>query len=228
MTQDWTSLFPGLSRLEDGLRARLRAKSAVVSVSAGSVIFGPGTTPDSLLLLLEGRVRVQQVSESGREIVLYRVEAGESCVMTTACLLAYDDYSAEGIAETDLRAAAIPRAVFDDLVASSVAFRTFIFTAYARRMTDLFQVIEEIAFQRMDIRLAQKLVDLSRGAAQLHLTHQQLAAELGTAREVVSRQLAEFQRRGWIVLTRGVVEMTDRAALSALAAQEGNWRPMVT
>lgn len=228
MTQDWTSLFPGLSRLEDGLRARLRAESTVVSVPEGSVIFGPGTAPTSLLLLLEGRVRVQQQSESGREIVLYRVEAGESCVMTTACLLAYDDYSAEGIAETDLRAAAIPRRVFDDLVASSVAFRTFIFTAYARRMTDLFLVIEEIAFQRLDIRLAQKLVELSRGADQLHLTHQKLAAELGTAREVVSRQLAEFQRRGWIVLTRGVVDLTDRAALNRLAAQDANWRGTVT
>ena len=228
MTQDWTSLFPGLSRLEDGLRARLRAESTVVSVPEGSVIFGPGTAPTSLLLLLEGRVRVQQQSESGREIVLYRVEAGESCVMTTACLLAYDDYSAEGIAETDLRAAAIPRGVFDDLVASSVAFRTFIFTAYARRMTDLFLVIEEIAFQRLDIRLAQKLVELSRGADQLHLTHQKLAAELGTAREVVSRQLAEFQRRGWIALTRGVVDLTDRAALNGLAAQDANWRGTVT
>lgn len=228
MTQDWTSLFPGLSQLEDGLRARLRAESTVVSVPEGSVIFGPGTAPTSLLLLLEGRVRVQQQSESGREIVLYRVEAGESCVMTTACLLAYDDYSAEGIAETDLRAAAIPRGVFDDLVASSVAFRTFIFTAYARRMTDLFLVIEEIAFQRLDIRLAQKLVELSRGADQLHLTHQKLAAELGTAREVVSRQLAEFQRRGWIALTRGVVDLTDRAALNGLAAQDANWRGTVT
>lgn len=228
MHQDWTALFPGLSRLEDGLRARLRAESAVVSLPEGSVIFGPGKTPDTMLLLLEGRVRVQQVSEQGREIVLYRVEAGESCVMTTACLLAYDDYSAEGVAETAIRAAAIPRAVFDELVASSLAFRTFVFAAFARRITDLFLVIEEIAFQRLDIRLAQKLVDLSRGADQLRLTHQQLAAELGTAREVVSRQLAEFQRRGWIVLTRGVIDLTDRAALTGLAAQDANWRGTVT
>lgn len=228
MIEDWTDRFPGLSRLEDGVRATLRDKSTVVSVPQGTVIFGPGKAPDSLLLLLEGRVRVQQVSEQGREIVLYRVEAGESCVMTTACLLAYDDYSAEGIAETAIRAAAIPRGVFDDLVASSVAFRTFIFTAYARRITDLFQVIEEIAFQRMDIRLAQKLVDLSRGADQLRVTHQQLASELGTAREVVSRQLAEFQRRGWIALTRGAIELSDRAGLNTLAAQDANWRVSVT
>ncbi|MFN3279044.1 MAG: Crp/Fnr family transcriptional regulator [Paracoccus hibiscisoli] len=228
MIEDWTDRFPGLSRLEDSVRAILRDKSTVVSVPQGTVIFGPGKAPDSLLLLLEGRVRVQQVSEQGREIVLYRVEAGESCVMTTACLLAYDDYSAEGIAETAIRAAAIPRGVFDDLVASSVAFRTFIFTAYARRISDLFQVIEEIAFQRMDIRLAQKLVDLSRGSDQLRVTHQQLSSELGTAREVVSRQLAEFQRRGWIVLTRGAIELSDRAGLSALAAQDANWRASVT
>ena len=141
--------------------------------------------------------------------------------MTTACLLAHEDYSAEVIAETDVRAAAIPRALFDDLVSRSVEFRTFIFTAYARRMSDLFMVIEEIAFQRLDIRLAQKLIELARDTGQIRATHQQLAAELGTAREVISRQLGEFQRRGWIGQARGVVDLLDAAAIGRLAAQDG-------
>ena len=106
MTTDWIASFAGLSRLEPAVRETLIRKSAVISVPEGTVIFGPGKTPDNLLLLLDGRVRVQQVSEQGREIVLYRVTAGESCVLTTACLLAYEDYSAEGIAESDVRAAA--------------------------------------------------------------------------------------------------------------------------
>ncbi|MDZ4135398.1 MAG: Crp/Fnr family transcriptional regulator [Paracoccaceae bacterium] len=218
MTTDWMTRFEGLSRLEPATKDILRRKSAVMSVPQGTVIFGPGKSPENLLLLLEGRVRVQQVSEAGREIVLYRVEAGESCVMTTACLLAHENYAAEGIAETDVRAVGIPRAVFDDLVSQSVNFRTFIFTAYSRRITDLFLVIEEIAFRRFDIRLAQKLLDLARGTAHIKATHQQMAAELGTAREVVSRQLGEFQRRGWVVQSRGAIELADNAALARLAA----------
>ena len=218
MTTDWIAKFEGLSQLEASVKETLIRKAAVVTVPEGTVIFGPGKSPDNLLLLLEGRVRVQQLSEAGREIVLYRVEAGQSCVLTTACLLAYEDYSAEGIAETDVRAAAIPRKVFDDLISRSVAFRNFIFTAYSRRITDLFLVIEEIAFQRLDIRLAEKLIELARGAGQIKATHQQLAAELGTAREVISRQLGEFQRRAWIRQARGVIDLLDVVAVEKLAA----------
>lgn len=217
---DWIAQFGGLSRLEPAVRDVLFAKSAVVAVPEGTVIFGPGKSPENLLLLLEGRVRVQQVSEAGREIVLYRVEAGQSCVLTTACLLAHEDYSAEGLAETDIRAVAIPRSVFDELVSQSLAFRTFIFTAYSRRITDLFQVIEDIAFQRVDIRLAQRLLDLARGTGHVRATHQQLAVELGTAREVVSRQLGEFQRHGWIRQSRGVIDLLDGAGLDRLAGLE--------
>jgi CRP/FNR family transcriptional regulator, anaerobic regulatory protein len=220
VAENWISRFEGLSRLEAAVRDVLIQKSAVITVPADTVIFGPGKSPQNLLLLLEGRVRVQQVSESGREIVLYRVEAGESCVLTTACMLAHEDYSAEGIAETDVRAVAIPLAVFDDLVSKSVTFRDFIFRAYSKRITDLFQVIEDIAFQRVDIRLAQKLVDLARGTGQVRATHQQLAAELGTAREVISRQLGEFQRRGWIGQTRGAIELIDVARIERLAVLE--------
>jgi CRP/FNR family transcriptional regulator, anaerobic regulatory protein len=221
MASDWIDRFSGLSRLSAEVRATLMQKSTVVALPQGTVIFGPGKTPDNLLLLLDGRVRVQQVSETGRDIVLYRVEAGESCVLTTACVMAYEDYSAEGIAETDIRAAAIPRAVFDQLVSESVEFRTFIFTAYSKRITDLFLVIEEIAFQRLDIRLAQKLLDLARGTGQVRATHQQMAAELGTAREVVSRQLGEFQRRGWIGQSRGVIDLLDIPGLETRAALDG-------
>jgi CRP/FNR family transcriptional regulator, anaerobic regulatory protein len=222
VAENWISRFEGLSRLETAVKDVLLHKSAVITVPADTVIFGAGKSPQNLLLLLDGRVRVQQVSESGREIVLYRVEAGESCVLTTACMLAHENYSAEGIAETDVRAVAIPRVVFDDLVSKSVTFRDFIFRAYSKRITDLFQVVEDIAFQRVDIRLAQKLVDLARKTGRVQATHQQLAAELGTAREVISRQLGEFQRRGWIGQTRGVIELVDIAGIERLAALEAS------
>jgi CRP/FNR family transcriptional regulator len=215
---DWIDRFPGLSKLDAPIRQTLVERSQIVALPAGTVIFGPGKAPENLLLLLEGTVRVQQVSENGREIVLYRVQAGESCVLTTACLLAYEDYLAEGLAETAIQAVAIPRSVFEDLIARSSLFRRFVFTAYSKRITDLFVVIEEVAFKRIDIRLAQKLLELGRSSGHVHLTHQQLATELGSAREVISRQLHEFQRRGWVSATRGDVRLTNSQALEDFAA----------
>ena len=217
MTEPWIDRFAGLAALDADVRDRLVAESAVVAVPKGTRIFGPGQSPENLLLLLEGAVRVHQTSDQGREIVLYRVNAGESCVLTTACMLAYEDYSAEGHADTDVRAVAIPRRVFDELIARSPTFRNFVLTAYSQRITDLFRVIEEIAFQRLDIRLAQRLQVLAGDADEIATTHQELAVELGTAREVISRQLAEFQRRGWIAQTRGRVTLLDRDAIAGLA-----------
>ena len=214
---DWTRSFPGLKRLPDNVRARLIGVTKVVELPKGTRIFAPGQAPESFLLLLDGVVRVHQVSDAGREIVLYRVATGETCPLTTACLLGYEEYQAEGIAETRVKAAAIPRTAFDDLIASSSAFRRFVFTAFSRRVTDLFRIIEEVAFRRIDVRLAQRLLHLADAEGLVGATHQQLANELGSAREVVSRQLHEFQRRGWIRTSRGSVEMADREALARLA-----------
>ncbi|SEK75970.1 cyclic nucleotide-binding protein [Roseivivax marinus] len=220
-TTSWIDRFPGLSQLPSDLRADLVAGSSVVEVPAGTQIFAPGQTPDNLLLLLDGTVRVQQKSETGREVFLYRVHAGESCVLTTACMLAFEDYAADGIAETDVTAVAIPRATFDDMAARSTVFRQFIFTAYSRRITDLFTLIDDIVFQRMDVRLAAKLLQLSADGDVVHATHQTLANELGTAREVISRTLAEFHRRGWVEQARGEVRLTGREGLSRLARSAG-------
>jgi CRP/FNR family transcriptional regulator len=133
--------------------------------------------------------------------------------------MGYEDYPAEAIAETPIRAVAIPRATFDDLIARSPEFRRFVFTAFSTRVTNLFHIIEEVAFSRMDIRLAHKLLELSHGADHVASTQQQLASELGTAREVISRILAEFQRRGWLSATRGHIAINDRPALEKLARE---------
>lgn len=216
-TDEWVERFPGLSRLEGPIKQLLLERSKIVEVPAGAMIFGPGNSPENMLFLLDGTVRVQQVSDTGHEIVLYRIQAGQSCVLTTACLLAYDDYSAEGISETTVQAAAVPREVFDDLVAQSKSFRDFVFAAFSKRITDLFLMIDEVAFQRLDVRLADRLIALSGGKGVVKTTHQKLSVELGTAREVVSRQLQEFQRRGWIKQGRGSVTLLDPKHLKQLA-----------
>jgi CRP/FNR family transcriptional regulator len=217
MSPDWILRFPELAKLTSAEQKLVAERAQVVSLPAQTTIFAPGTPAENFLLLLAGTVRVQQVSAGGREIALYRVTGGESCNTTTASLLSQDTYNAEGDTETPVQAVAVPKAAFDELIAQSAEFRRFIFADYASRITDLLHVVEEVAFERVDKRLALKLLELSDTAGRLNVTHQDLAVELGTAREVVSRHLKEFQRRGWLELTRGLVHLTDRANLERLA-----------
>lgn len=221
MIDSWIETFPGLSALPADLRAELEAGSQIVSVPEGTEVFGPGQSADNLLLLLSGTVRVQQRSDTGRDVFLYRVHAGESCVLTTACMLAFEEYSADGTAETDVTAVAIPRRTFDDLVGRSAVFREFVFKAYSRRITDLFTLVDDIVFQRMDVRLARRLLELADAQDTVHATHAALATELGTAREVISRTLSEFVRRGWIAQARGEVRVTKRGALEQMVKAAG-------
>jgi CRP/FNR family transcriptional regulator, anaerobic regulatory protein len=216
----WIDRFTGLARLPAELREALVKGSQTVSVPAGTQIFSPGQSADNLLLLLSGTVRVQQRSDTGREVFLYRVNAGESCVLTTACMIADEDYAAEGVAETDVTAVAIPRATFDDLAGRSPVFRQFVFRAYSRRIADLFSLIDDIVFQRMDVRLAGRLLELARDGI-VHATHQMLAVELGTAREVISRTLAEFHRRGWVEQARGEIRILSREQLQRMVRAAG-------
>lgn len=222
MDESWITKFKGLNSLPEEIKLELVSGSDVVSVPAGTQIFAPGQTADNLLLLIDGTVKVQQRSETGREIFLYRVHAGESCVLTTACMLAFEDYAAEGTAETDVKAIAIPRTTFDGLIAKSPVFREFVFSAYSRRITDLFTLIDDIVFQRMDVRLASRLLELAGDHDIVRATHAVLGTELGTAREVISRTLSEFQRRGWVEQSRGEVRLSDKEGLEYLVKSAGS------
>lgn len=228
MTQDTDAVlqaireaFPDLAHMEEeGLRI-FHDALRLTNVPAGTVLFSEGAECEVYVLVLEGSVRVQKTSESGREIVLYRVERGQTCVLTTACLMTSTEYGAEGVAETPVKAAVLSASAFQALLDVSPVFRRFVFTVYAGRIADLLMLIEEVAFGRVDMRLAQTLLAHARrdgSGATVTTTHQSLATELGTAREVVSRQLKEFERRGWVALSRGRIVIRDEAALRALGA----------
>ncbi len=218
MSSSWLDRFPGLRALEPETAAALERGAQLVDLPAGQTVFGTGDECHNYLLVLDGSVRVQMTSESGREIVLYRVDSGESCVLTTSCLLAHEAYAAEGITETLVRAVAIPARLFLDLLGRSPALRNFVFTTYGSRIADLMILVEEVAFGRLDLRLARFL--LKRGVQhEVDMTHQALAVELGSAREVVSRQLKEFERHGWVKLSRGRIRVLDPAGLERLTYQ---------
>lgn len=183
-------------------------------VPAGTKVFEAGAACTAFLLVVEGCVRVQMIGETGREIVLYRVEDNQTCILTTACLLSGDAYSAEAITECETTAIALPIEPFNALLNRSQGFRDLVFSSYGKRISNLVSLVEEVAFGRVDARLAQFLVDRMDAQHTIKKTHYELAVELGTAREVISRQLKDFERKGWIALSRGRITITDTNRLS--------------
>lgn len=215
----WLNSFPALRAVAADCGAALTAGAQQLALPPGARIYEPGGTPNAFLLVSEGTVVVRQFSEGGREIVLYRVAGGESCMLTTACLLGHDLYPAEAVTETEVTAIAISRPAFEELLARSPVFRHFVFEGLSQRMMALFHLVEQVAFARVDSRLAEKLLELSHGRQQIDVTQAQLAAELGTAREVISRALGEFQRLDIVKTARGRLEIVNRKALAEIAGR---------
>jgi CRP/FNR family transcriptional regulator, anaerobic regulatory protein len=204
-----------IAGLETSAREVLARDARTVVLKAGQKAFSPGQPCEAFLIVKTGSVRVSTVTESGRELVLYRVGPRQTCVLTTAALLASADYDAEGVAETDMEAVAIPKPLFEDLLGRSAAFRHFVFTSFGDRLRDLIALVQEVSQRQVDRRLARFLVE--RGAAgTIAATHQDIAAELGTAREVVSRLLKQFEAEGLVRLERRQIEIADRDKLALL------------
>lgn len=210
---DWLCFFPALSAIHDSAWLKAVAEAKILNLPPGEAVFKEGEQCNTFLLVIEGAVRVQKLSESGREIVLYRVEEGQSCILTTACMLGGVQYNAEAFTETPVTAVAFPHKVFHQALNHSQGFREFVFSAYAHRITELLMLIDAISFGRVDQRLAAFLLEKADDQGVLSQTHQTLARELGTAREVVSRMLKEFEKRGLVQLGRGRIALKDPAAL---------------
>jgi CRP/FNR family transcriptional regulator, anaerobic regulatory protein len=218
-TRSWLEHFPALREIDDPAGLHALDAAEIVRVPTDTRVFESGQACHNYLLIIDGSIRVQQLSASGREIVLYRVAPGESCVLTTTCLLAHGHYTAEGITETEVLAAAIPAAAFRAALEASDPLRRFVFASYGERLAALLQLVEEIAFERFDSRLARRLLGLAGSETRMTITHQALAVELGSAREVVSRVLKHFSDCGWVRVGRGELEILEPAALQRLAAK---------
>ena len=201
----------------------LGASAHEVSVPADTVIFRPGQPCESLVLLSQGCVKVHLSGESGREIILYRVEPGEVCALTLGCLINDVSYNATGIAETDLAGVSISRQHFDDLFSASKIFRDAVLRSQTTRILDLVRLLEDFAFRPIDERLARLLVFYGAGAGigevvgEIKKTHQDMAMDLGSAREVISRTLKRFEDDGLVRLERGSIVILNFNGLSALS-----------
>lgn len=189
-------------------------------IAKGAVLFRPGDDASGFLMVISGRVGVYLTGASGREILLYSVSPGETCVQTTLGLLGGQPYGGEGIAETALKAVAVPRALFLSLMASSEPFRSFVFRAFAGRLNDVMHVLEQVAFVKVEQRLARVLLQRADADGKVAATHHELAVAIGSVREVVSRRLEAFGAGGLVETVRGQIRLADRIALAALAASE--------
>lgn len=164
-------------------------------------------------LVIEGRVRVAKSNSDGNEILLYRLGPGESCAITALTLLSSGRYPATGTAEEDVSAYALPGSLFLELTLESAEFRALVFNSVAERMAHLMALVESLAFRGVAKRLAAQLLQQE---ITIGTTHQTLADELGTRREVVSRILETFQQSGIVRLGRKRIEILDRQALSSV------------
>jgi CRP/FNR family transcriptional regulator, anaerobic regulatory protein len=209
----WTAT--GLEALDAEARRALAALTPM-RLARGTVLFHPGDAAKGFVIVLDGRIEVFLTGPSGREILLYAVEPGRSCVQTTLGLLGGEDYTGEAVTAGDCELILVPRDLFLTLMDRSAAFRGFVFAAFGARMQEMMHVLERVAFQRVESRLAQALLDRARDGT-VQATHQDLATAIGSAREVVSRRLEAFARAGWVATERGTVALTDPAALRRLA-----------
>ena len=196
---------------------RLFDNSQTINVPTGEIAFRKGDACKNFILVLEGCVRVQLSSEGGREVTLYRVKPGDTCALTTSCLVGKEDYPAEAVIEEDVTALMIPDSEFRQALLDSEVFRLFVFRGFSGRLCAIVSRMESVTLKTIDERLVTQLL---KGESDLlsNVTHQVLATEIGTAREVVSRKLRTFESNGLIRLSRGRIEILDRKKLGELVS----------
>lgn len=206
--------YPMLEGLSIADQNKLLEAGSEMHVAAGTVVFDENQLCQGFPMLLSGNIRVIKASSNGRELQLYRVSPGESCILTSSCLLGNTRYQARGIAEQNLAMVILPASVFYSLIANQESFRIYVFNLFSERLTELMQLVSAVAFQKLDQRLASLLCNQSDS---FHITHQALADELGSVREIVSRLLKNFAEQGWIKLGREKIDIIDATALKNFA-----------
>jgi len=202
-------LYPVLSRVDRDLLTHTLSNAKLIKLKAGTLIFEELQPCNAFPFILSGNIRVYKQSVNGRELSLYNVTSGDACVVTAGCLLGDEPYNACGLVKSDSVLVMMSASNFESLLSSRV-FREFIFSLFSKRISELMQLVEEVAFQRLDIRLASLLL---RRGRYIKMSHQELTDELGTVREMITRVLKSFSDSGLIALGRERIEILDEPAL---------------
>lgn len=212
----WIDSTPEFSGLEDRVKHHLVTLKPA-DVPADTVLFNPGEAVKGYVIVLKGKVNVFLTGKTGREILLYQVCPGQSCIQSTLGLMGDEDYSAQAVCDGDARVVLIPKQLFLDLIEVSEKFRALVFAAFAGRVQTMMRLVEKVAFQRVECRLAANLLDRMDDANRIVATQQELATAVGSAREVVSRRLESWSKQGWVRTTRGAITVLNKDALLAIS-----------
>jgi CRP/FNR family transcriptional regulator len=218
----WLDTFPQLKAVEDPAWMKVVQNMREVALSADTELFTCGNDSKHFILLLSGAVRVYQTFENGREMVLYHLQAGECCSLTISTLLSNARYSASGIAESEVRVVLIPKRDFCSVFDASTGFRRYVCAELGKRFHDLLFLLEGLGKRNVELRLARWLLDNRTESDCIVASHRELASELGTAREVISRHLKEFEKKGLVRLSRKFIELADISALDDRASSVCN------
>ena len=205
--------LPLLQNADASLVREFQQAATFARIPAGHDVFLEGDRVDGIALLLSGVVRVYKIGETGREITLYRFGLGQSCILSANAILNQITFPAIATVEQDAEAVIIPSATFRDWVKRYDLWRDFVFDLLSQRLSTLMTIVDEVAFRRMDARLASFLLTRSRVQNPIRITHQEIASELGSSREVISRLLEDLSARGLVRATRGEIEVLDEAGL---------------
>ena len=208
--------LPILQHAEPQLVHEFQQAAFLAKIPAGHDVFLEDDQVDAIALLISGVVRVYKIGETGREITLYRFGNGESCILTANAILAKKTFPAIAVVEKDAEAVMIPADIFRQWVAKYDLWREFVFDLLSQRLSSVMSIVEEVAFRRMDERLASLLWTRSRVQSPMRITHQEIASELGSSREVISRLLEDFSQRGFVRVGRGEIEILDVDGLQTL------------
>jgi CRP/FNR family transcriptional regulator len=192
-------------------------RSHIARLPAGRDVFVEGDRVDAIALLISGEVRVYIISQSGREITLYRFGGGESCILSASAILNRQSFPALATVEREAEAVMIPDDVFRDWVNRYDLWRDFTFQLLSQRLLNMMAIVNEVLFQKMDRRLAAFLCKQGSITNPLRMTHQEIAAEIGSSREVISRLMEDMAGEGLIQTGRGMIEIKDFQALQSLA-----------
>lgn len=184
----------------------------------GTILYHGGGECTGVEILISGRTRVFMTSPNGGEITLYRLLEGDSCVLSAACMIKSLNFEAHMEFEEDSQLYVIPQKVFKAVSDTNSAVKDFMLEVVSDRFSDVMWVMQQLVFTNMGKRLADALLEHSAltGSDSLQMTHEVLSRDLGTAREVVSRLLKQFERDGMVQLSRGTIEILDKKRLQGL------------
>jgi CRP/FNR family transcriptional regulator len=207
--------IPVLQRADRQLAREFQAAAFFAQIPAGRDVFIEGDWPEAIALLISGVVRVYKIGETGREITLYRFGQGESCILTANAILSHKSFPAIATVEVDAEAVMVPADAFRDWVKRFDLWREFVFELLSDRLSTVMAVVDDVVFRRMDRRVASFLLAQAKFQHPIRTTHQEIAAELGSSREVISRILEDFSGEGLIETGRGMIRILSFEALES-------------